>query len=177
MSNLLKVAMKDLIFSLHRQGLSQRRIARQLGIDRETVARYLSQPRDAAKPANAPSGSIEAEAESKPANAPPGSAAPEPGVNTDLPPVPLVPERVGRRRGRTSGCEPWRDVIQSKCDLGLSAQRIYQNLITEHSFTGGYYSVRRFVRRLVPASQFPYRRLECGPGEEGDRLVHSTSNL
>jgi transposase len=166
MSNLLKVAMLELILSLHRQGLSQRRIASELRINRETVARYLSQPRDAAKPANAPPGSIEAEAESKPANAPPGSAAPLPGTNTDLSPVPLVPERVGRRRGRRSECEPWRDVIQSKCDLGLSAQRIYQDLVTEHNFTGAYYSIRRFVRRLAPASQLPFRRLECGPGEE-----------
>ena len=169
MSNLLEVAMIEMILSLHRQGLSQRRIASKLRINRETVARYLSQPPDAAKPANAPSGSIEAEAESKPANARyrrPGSAAPEPGVNTDLSPASLVPERVGRRRGRTSDCEPWRDVIQSKCDLGLSAQRIYQDLVIEHNFIGAYYSVRRFVRRLAPASHLPFRRLECGPGEE-----------
>jgi transposase len=182
MSNLLKVAMIDLVLSLHRQGLSQRRIANELGINRETVARYLSQPGDAAKPANAPPGSIEAEAEpkpanappgsieaeaeSKPANAPPGSSAPEPGVNNDLSPPPLVPERVGRRHGRRSECEPWRSVIQAKCDLGLSAQRIYQDLVTEQSFTGAYYSVRRFVRRLAPATELPFRRLECGPGEE-----------
>ncbi len=178
MSNLLKVAMKDLIFSLHRQGLSQRQIASELGINRETVARYLSQPREAAKPANAPSGSIAAEAEPKPANAPSGSAAADPATNTDPSPPPLVSEGFGRHRGRTSGCEPWRDVIQSKCDLGLSAQRIYQDLVIEHNFTGAYYSVRRFVRRLVPASQLPFRRLECGPGEEaqvdfgkGARLV------
>ena len=44
MSNLLKVAMIDLIRSLHRQGLSQRRIASELGINRETVARYLRRP-------------------------------------------------------------------------------------------------------------------------------------
>jgi predicted transcriptional regulator len=56
MSNLLKVAMIDLVLSLHRQGLSQRRIANELGINRETIARYLSQPGDAAKPANAPPG-------------------------------------------------------------------------------------------------------------------------
>ena len=73
---------------------------------------------------------------SKPANAPPGSAAPELGANTELSSSPLVPERVGRHRGRRSECEPWRDLIQAKCDLGLSAQRIYQDLITEHSFTG-----------------------------------------
>ena len=41
MSNHLKVAMIDIIASLHRKGWSQRRIARELGIDRETVARYL----------------------------------------------------------------------------------------------------------------------------------------
>ena len=32
-------------------------------------------------------------------------------------------------------------MIQSKCDLGLSAQRIYQDLTIEHVFTGSYYSV------------------------------------
>jgi transposase len=182
MSNLLKVAMIDLISSLHRQGLSQRRIAIELGINRETVARYLSQARDAAKPANAPSGSIEAEAqpkpanapsgsmeagaEPKPANAPPGSATPEQGTNSDLSPSRLVSQSVGRRHGRRSECEPWRDVIQAKCDLGLSAQRIYQDLVAEHSFTGAYYSVRRFVRRLATTTELPFRRLECGPGEE-----------
>jgi transposase len=166
MSNLLKVAMIDLILSLHRQGLSQRRIASELGINRETVARYLSEAKVTAKPANAPSGSIAAEAEPKPANAPSGSATPESAVNTDLSPPPLVSARVGRRRGRTSDCEPWRDLIRSKCDLGLSAQRIYQDLVIEHSFTGTYYSVRRFVHQLAPSTELPFRRLECGPGEE-----------
>jgi predicted XRE-type DNA-binding protein len=36
MSNLLKATMIDFILSLHRQGLSQRRIASELGINRET---------------------------------------------------------------------------------------------------------------------------------------------
>ena len=57
-------------------------------------------------------------------------------------------------------------MIQSKCDLGLSAQRIYQDLVTEHGFTGSYYSVRRFVRRLEPTRELPFRRLECEPGDE-----------
>ena len=74
--------------------------------------------------------------------------------------------RRGRHRGRISDCEPWREIIQSKCDLGLSAQRIYQDLTAEHNFTGSYYSVRRFVRRLEPARELPFRRLECGPGDE-----------
>ena len=73
MSNQLKVAMIDIILSLHRKGWSQRRIARELEINRETVARYLKQVTPAPKPANAPPGSISPDVEPKPANAPPGS--------------------------------------------------------------------------------------------------------
>ena len=65
MSNHLKVAMIDIIVSLHRKGWSQRRIARELEIDRETVARYLKQARAAPKPANAPFGSGNSAASAK----------------------------------------------------------------------------------------------------------------
>jgi transposase len=58
MSNHLKVAMIDLILSLYRKGWSQRRIATELDINRETVARYLELARTAPKPANAPPGSV-----------------------------------------------------------------------------------------------------------------------
>ena len=57
-------------------------------------------------------------------------------------------------------------LIQSKCDSGLSAQRIYQDLSTEHAYTGSYYSIRRFIRGLAPARELPFRRLECEPGDE-----------
>src|SRR5262249_58547838 len=63
-------------------------------------------------------------------------------------------------------CEPFRAVIQAKLDQGLTAQRIYQDLVTEYGFGGKYHSVRRFVRRLAPEQELPFRRLECGPGEE-----------
>ena len=154
MSNLLKVAMIDLIRSLHRQGLSQRQIASKLGINRETVARYLRQPGQAPKPAIAPSGSVGADAQPKPAIAPSGSPSPERG------------SRGACHRGRRSDCEPWRDVISAKCDLGLSAQRIYQDLVCEHGFPARYHSVQRYVRRLGSSRALPFRRLECAPGEE-----------
>ena len=57
MSNHLKVAMIDVILSFHRRGWSQRRIANELGINRETVARHLKRVRAAPKPAIAPFGS------------------------------------------------------------------------------------------------------------------------
>jgi transposase len=170
MSNLLKVAMIDLIRSLHRQGLSQRQIASELGVNRETVARYLRQAADTSKPAIAPPGSEVDEAESKPAIAPPGSEVDEAESKPAIAPPGSAPSQQAShgacRLGRRSDCEPWRDVISAKCNRGLSAQRIYQDLVTEHNFNGNYYSVRRFVRRLVPVNQLPFRRLECEPGDE-----------
>jgi predicted transcriptional regulator len=41
MSNVLKVSLQTTIYSLADRGWSQRRIARELGINRETVGRYL----------------------------------------------------------------------------------------------------------------------------------------
>ncbi len=148
MSNLLKVAMIDLILSLHRRRWSQRRIARELEISRETVARYVKRARAAPKPANAP----------------PGSTPPE--TEPIVPRLGSVADTIERGHGRPSECEPWRDLIQSMCDAGLSAQRIYQDLTAEHAFPGSYYSIRRFVRRLEPTRELPFRRLECEPGDE-----------
>ena len=57
MSNQLKMAQVQSILALHVRGWSQRRIARELGVDRETVARYVGL--SAAKPAKLPTGSDE----------------------------------------------------------------------------------------------------------------------
>ncbi len=68
--------------------------------------------------------------------------------------------------GRTSQCEPFRQVIQDKLQAGLSAQRIWQDLQAEHGFCGAYDSVKRFVRRLGQADPVAFRRMECKPGQE-----------
>lgn len=176
MSNLLPVAMIETILSLRQRGWSQRRIARELGIARETVARYLRQAPTPPNPAVAPIGSSDADPISNPAIAPTGSPDTEPAPNPAIapigatPPVPTIqqpptaPEH--QAAGRPSDCEPWRATIQAKLDLGLSAQRIHQDLSAEHGFAGSYYSVRRFVRNLQETLELPFRRLECGPGEE-----------
>jgi transposase len=145
MANQLKMVLIETILTLHRRGWSQRRIARELGIDRETVRRYL-RSEAVPKSAEAPSGSAAPGLEAKPAKAPPGSE--------------------GTRLGRSSACEPWRAVIQAKLAQELSAQRIYQDLVLEHDYAGSYYSVRRFVDKLDPNPTLPVRRLECAPGEE-----------
>jgi hypothetical protein len=53
--------------------------------------------------------------------------------------------------GRKSQCEPLAEVIKAKPELGLSAQRIYQDLVDENGFTDSYQSVKRFVRKLREA--------------------------
>src|SRR5262249_40145302 len=70
------------------------------------------------------------------------------------------------RQEQASLCEPWRQVILAKLEAGLTAQRIYQDLVSEHGFSGKYHSVRRFVRRLGQNAPLPFRRMECAPGEE-----------
>src|SRR5467141_4890142 len=136
MPNVLKVNLQATIYSLNDRGWSRRRIARELGIDRETVGRYLL----LAKPAISTTGSEEA-TEVKPA------------IST-----------AGNGVGRRSQCEPLAEVIRAKVEVGLSAQRIYQDLVEENGFTDSYQCVKRFVRKLRAARPERIWRMECQPG-------------
>lgn len=151
MANQLKMAMVSTIMTLKQRGWSMRRIARELGVDRETVKRYALSSSNPAT--NAPLGPEDIP--NPASNAPPGS-----GIGSD-PPANASP-------GTESRCEPYRAIVQSKMDQGLSAVRIFQDLTLEHGYDGSYYSVRRFVNKLGgPSPLLPMRRLECQPGQEG----------
>jgi hypothetical protein len=39
-------------------------------------------------------------------------------------------------------------VIEAKTEQGLSAQRIYQDLVEQNGFKGSYESLKRFIRKL-----------------------------
>ena len=155
MANHLKMATIDSILLLHERGWSSRRIARHLGIHRDTVSRCLKLSNQAR--------ALIGSAESKLGQALIGSEDP---VTPSLAAVTAASDDA-RRRPQASLCEPFRAFISGKLELGLTAQRIYQDLVVEHHFTGKYQSVRRFVGRLLGTSKpLPFRRLECGPGEE-----------
>lgn len=148
MANVLKVSMQQTILELLSRGWSQRRVARELGVNRSTVARYAHLQAEArASP----------DAVSKPAISTPGSdptSPPKPAIST-----------LGST-GRPSSCVPLRSVILRKLEEGLSGKRIHQDLVADHEFTGSYQSVKRFVRGLRDSSPLPFRRMECDPGQE-----------
>ncbi len=102
MANQLRMATVDAILALHQLGWSQRRIAREFGIDRETVGRYVHSRPAGSKPAT---------------NAIPRSEAVPaavPGAKSASNPIP----------GPESLCEPYRAVIEAKVQQGLTGQRI-----------------------------------------------------
>jgi transposase len=166
MANRLKMATSDTIRTLAEQGWSARRIAKTLGLHRDTVARHLGRGKLGQAPADpaqsklgqAPVGSDQA----KLGQALTGSDPDQPVARTGGAGLPAGVER----RQQASLCDPFRATIQDKLDRGLTAQRIYQDLVAEHGFVGRYHSVRRFVRRLEAKQELPFRRLECAPGEE-----------
>jgi transposase len=145
MSNRLEMSKVHSVLHLRRQGWSFVRIARELGIHRETASRYVREHGqqdvglEGSKPTQLHSGS----GDSKPTQVHSGST------------------EVGR-----SACEPFREAILAMLAQGLSAKRIHQDLTSEHGFGGSYHSVRRYVRRQEAAQPLPFRRIETKPGDE-----------
>lgn len=180
MANQLSVVKVHSILTLHGRGWSQRRIARELGVDRETVARHLrlsgAGKSQSAPSANAPPGSTAAEP-AKPAsadNALTGSGEAVGGIASASPsgraPCGACPGTAHgpvAPSGPKSGCEPHRQVILSKLEQGLSAVRIHQDLAADHGEASpSYHSVRRYVAKLRERSPTPFRRMEVQPGRE-----------
>ena len=143
MANQIKMATSASIIELYVRGWSQRRIARELGLDRETVSRHirLHAETDVSKPANVPAGD-ERDGDSKPA----------------IPPAGI--------RGRKSQCRAYHEAILAGVEAGLTAQRIFQDLRAERGFEGAYDAVKRYVRRLSGGNAERIERMECAPGEE-----------
>jgi transposase len=111
--------------------------------------------------------SIEAATGSGPA---PNAATPRQvatgSAGLDLPTVAVQVPPVRAVDARPSKCDPFRSAIAAQVEAGLTAQRIFQDLITDHGFAGAYNAVKRFVRRLRAGEELPFRRIECDPGAE-----------
>ena len=155
MANQLSMAIQETILSLHKQGWSKRRIARELGLHRDTVRRCVK----------AAAAQIRPEVTTGFSAAFDSKQATSDKVTTGSNELSAAATTRAVPGGR-SLCEPFREIVGAKVGAGLSAQRIYQDLQGEHGFTGGYESVKRMVRRMSAGQDPPFRRMECAPGAE-----------
>ncbi len=185
MSNVLSEEKKQQVIALGRLGWSLRRIQRETGIRRETIAAYLEEagverrpPRGRQirpKPASPPA---EVFTDSTPANpaspaitdsdsAKPASRGSQVITESSADSAAAQPSRQPGRSPSASACEAYRDAIEAALSLGRNAKVIWQDLVDAHGFAGSYQSVRRFVSHLR-GSQLPAARvvIETAPGEE-----------
>jgi len=124
-----------------RLGEPARRIARELGLSRNTVAGYHRWARQ--------HGLLTGEL--------PDAAA----LATLLHP----PERA-QPQAEQSGVAPFRDQVVAWRQQGVEGQAIFQLLVEQHGFTGSYSAVKRFLRRLEPPTPRATVRVEVEAGAE-----------
>ena len=153
MTNVLSDEKKQQVIALGKLGWPLRRIEQATGVRRETAGAYLKAAgvvvclpgwgrRVPAKPAIA--------------------------VTTDF--CAAFSQNSGspkRPKPSPSTCEPYREQVELGLRRGRNAMAIWQDLVSDHGFAGGYEAVKRFVRKL----RGPQRSEAAGiivtaPGEE-----------
>ncbi len=97
-----------------------------------------------------PTASLPVGEDSKGATAPTAQLAPKPVAGIDS----------------RSACTAFHEAIAAGIEQELTAQRIYQDLVSDYGFTGSYWSVNRYIKKLCKSSVLPFRRVEKTPGEE-----------
>src|SRR5260370_297940 len=137
MSNVLSKDKKQQVIALGRLGCPVRRIQQATGVRRETASAYLK----AAGVAVRLPGGWGRRAPAKPAigvTTDPDPSKPAIQVTTDSGPPDRSP----------SACEPYRELIEQGLARSRNAMAIWQDMVSDHGFAGGYQTVKRFVRKL-----------------------------
>ena len=148
MANVLKMDKQILIRQLLDLGWSYRRIHRETGIHRDTIARYGTN-----HPAKTPT-----ESEQSIQNRPKHALSLAEGC-------PSSPCKQ-KKPTRTSEAQAHDAVIREKVKQELSAERIYQDLVVEYAYPHSYDSVKRYVRKLKAKTPKLFARIHTAAGEE-----------
>ena len=143
--NVLKPHLQTTIWTLLRNGATQREIARVTGISRHTIRGYQKQ--------------FASQGDAEPPGAIPGTAA------QTAPPWPPTRPPGSAPSSITSACEPHRAFIESQLKRNRNAMAVYQDLVDQFGFTGAYNSVKRFAARLRKREPQQFDRLSFQPGE------------
>ena len=154
MSNVLSEEKKQQVIALGRLGWTLRRIEQATGVRRETAGAYLKAAGIAVRapggwgrrrPATPANEGIPDPSEAKPAN----EVTTDPGGKT--------PEKQGLQpstpKPSASACEPYRETIELGVSRGRNAMAIWQDMVSQYGFSGGYQTVKRFVRKLSGSEQ------------------------
>lgn len=139
----LKVQQIEEIVHRLRQAQSERSIARDLGLARETIRRYGRLAEDR--------GFLSGD----------GAAAPS------LPEIAAgIEASYVRRRTNISSVEPYRSIVEGMLESHAEATAIHRRLRQSHGYTGSYGSVIRFLRSLRPPVVEAVVRIETAPGKQ-----------
>lgn len=143
MGNVLRVDKKRIIEGLFSLGWPNRQIHRETGVHRDTIAKCRLAFQ------NRPQVPADFFAEK-------GLSGPQVPADPS-PPFPLP---------RNPLLLPFVPSIKLKFTQGLTAQRIYQDLIEENDYTGSYDSIKRYLRRVKKKTPHFFERLPVFPGRE-----------
>ncbi len=164
MPNHLAMDKVQTIQHLAQSGWSQRRISEAVGVDRKSIRRLLGSPssKGTTESDKAPTG-LESDSESSKGTTVDVEAptAPEvcdsPADSTESAPAPPASR---------SSCRKFHEPIVQGLQTQLTSQRIYQDLKTDHGYTGSYWALNRYINRLEQKKALPFRRIETPPGQE-----------
>jgi hypothetical protein len=188
MSNVLSEDKRQQVIALGRLGWSLRRIEQATGVRRETGSAYLKAAgiavrapgvwgRVPAKPANGVATGSEPELAAlnrniNPENLPHkrknncGDSKPAIQVTTGFG-VELSEVAAEKPKPAASACEPFREFIELSLSRDRNAMAIWQDLVAEVGFRGGYGTVKRLVRKLRGDQPLEARAvIVTAPGEE-----------
>src|SRR5947208_4884367 len=196
MANVLKDEKKLQIIALGRLGWSLRKIQEATRVRRETISAYLRgagleiwppgrwRRESKAKPAIAVITGSDAAKPAIPGFADPLNPNPEhlstkgKAKANSKPAIAVITDfgvelsgkepESSKAVGSASTCEPYREIIELGLSRDRNAMAIWQDLVSDCGFQGGYQSVRRFAYKLRGA-QVPQARavILTAPGEEG----------
>ena len=195
MSNVLNEQTKQQIIALGRLGWSLRRIQKTTGVRRETAAAYLKEAGvgvsapgwsrsetsagdDSGQPSAKPAMAVTTDfgAELTPPSTNSGDSCPDVAVSADAVRADAKPAMAvitdfgvapALEAPSASACAVHRDAIELGLARGRNAMAIWQDLVDTRGFTGGYQSVKRFVRKLAGGKpKEACAVIETAPGEE-----------
>ena len=158
MSNVLSEEKKQQVIALGKLGWSLRRIEEATGVRRETASAYL---RTAGVVVCLPGWGRRAPA--KPAIQATPDCESKPAIQV----TPDFNAAFSRKPPVSSSCEGYRERIEEGLARGRNGKAIWQDLVSEHGFTGSYQAVKRFVQKLRgPRRPEPAGIILTAPGEE-----------